>query len=106
MANWTEVASTEELPAGEKICTTAEGTPIVVCNVDGDLFAVQNICPHAGLPLGEGGIQGKVLVCPFHGYAYNVDSGKNVDFEDDVPLTRFPIRCENGKIEVDLEPMQ
>ena len=45
-----------------------------------------------------------MLPCPFHGYAYDVETGKNVDFEEDIPLSRCPVRVtETGRIEVDVE---
>jgi nitrite reductase/ring-hydroxylating ferredoxin subunit len=105
MAKWVEVAASQELGVGTRKCVTADGRPVVVCNVEGRLFAFQNVCPHAGLPLGEGELAGKVIICPFHGYAYDIESGRNVDFDGDVPLPRFPVRCEDGRIEVDLEPI-
>ena len=54
MAKWIQVGTEQELAAGEKTCLTVENQPVCVMNIDGDLHAIVNICPHAGLPLGEG----------------------------------------------------
>jgi len=102
MAKWIEIGSVADYPPGSKQCLDTEGIPVVVCNVDGDLFATVNICPHAGLPLGEGDLAGKILTCPFHGYTYNVETGKNVDMPDDLPLSTFAIRVLEGRIEVEV----
>lgn len=103
MAKWTSVATQSELAETRKKCVNAEGAPIVVCHVNGETHAFQNACPHAGLPLGDGELAGDIIVCPYHGYAYDVKSGKNADFAEDVPLRKYPVRCVDDKIEVDLE---
>ena len=103
MSKWTEVGEAGDFPDGEKRCKTAGTMPVVVCKVEGKLQAFQNMCPHAGLPVSDGGLNGKVIVCPYHGFAYDVETGKNVDFEGDVPLRKFDVRESEGKVEIDLE---
>jgi nitrite reductase/ring-hydroxylating ferredoxin subunit len=56
------------------------------------------------MPLGEGELAGKIITCPFHGYAFDITTGRNVDFPDDAPATRLPVRREGDRIMVDLEP--
>ena len=104
MAKWLEVSKVGDIQDGEKVCVSADGTGIVICQIDGDLFAAEDVCPHAGMPLGEGELRGSNLICPFHGYTYDMKSGKNVDWPDDVSLRQFPIRVESDRIEVDVEP--
>jgi nitrite reductase/ring-hydroxylating ferredoxin subunit len=104
MARWIDVAAATDIPDGGKTCVHADGKPVVLCQVAGALHAVLNVCPHAGLPLGEGELRGKVLTCPFHGFAYNIETGRNVDFVDDVPLSKVPVRVtEEARVEVDVE---
>lgn len=104
MAKWIEVCNSEEVPAGERKFIDVQGQPICLFNIDGQLHAIANICPHAGLPLAQGELCGKVITCPFHGYAYNVETGKNVDYADDIPVAVYPIRMQGQKLEIDLEP--
>ena len=64
---------------------------------------LENTSPHAGLPLGEGEVRGKVITCPFHGYAYRVDTGQNIDYPDDDPPARtFELRVVDDKIQINL----
>lgn len=100
MAKWVDIGSESNYPAGDKQCLDVQGIPVVMCNVKGKLLATINICPHAGLPLGEGDLAGKVLTCPFHGYTYNVETGVNIDMPDDLPLTTFETRVVDGRVEV------
>ncbi|MAE64945.1 MAG: hypothetical protein CMJ18_11805 [Phycisphaeraceae bacterium] len=103
MANWIDVGEVGEVPDGEIKVFTAEQDSVVVCRVEGQLHAAANVCPHAGMPIGTGTLQGCVLTCPFHGYAYNITDGRNVDFADDVPLSVVPVRETDGRIEVEIE---
>jgi nitrite reductase/ring-hydroxylating ferredoxin subunit len=104
MAEQVEIADASELPPGARRCVTAQGRPLAVFNVDGRYLAIENVCPHAGLPLAEGELRGRILTCPFHGFTYNIESGQNVDFDDE-PLRRYPVHVENGKVWVSLEPL-
>ena len=53
-----------------------EGKTIAMANVGGRFHAVSNICLHRGGPLGQGTLQGTVVTCPWHGWSYDVMTGK------------------------------
>ncbi len=104
MAKWIEVGTKSDFPQGDPVNITVDQRNLVVCNVGGELCAVENVCPHAGMPIGQGELRGAALTCPFHGYTYDVRTGRNVDFDDDEPLGRHPLRVtDDGRIEVDIE---
>ena len=103
MPEWIDVVDASQVPEGDKLCTQAGDLPLVICHVNGAWYAVRNVCPHAGLPLGEGDLRGLVLTCPFHGYAYNVSNGRNVDWpHDELPATTYPVRVHEGTVQVEL----
>lgn len=102
MGKWVDAGAAADFAEGGKQCLELEGVPTVVCRINGDFYATVNICPHAGLPLGEGDLAGKSLTCPFHGYTYNVDSGQNIDMPDDMPLTTFPVKIEGDRVMVEV----
>ena len=102
MANWIELGQAETFATEEHQCIEVDGHPLVVVHRAGTFYVIANICPHAGLPLGEGDCRGLVLTCPFHGYAYNVKSGANIDFPDlEVPVRTYPTKVEAGKLWAD-----
>jgi nitrite reductase (NADH) small subunit len=53
-----------------------EGKTIALANVDGKFHAIDGICLHRGGPLGQGELGGKVVTCPWHGWQYDVTTGK------------------------------
>jgi nitrite reductase/ring-hydroxylating ferredoxin subunit len=112
VAKWIDIGKLEDFPVGEKICLDVDGQGLVICRLaagtpgmpQGGVCAVVNMCPHAGLPLGEGELSGGVLTCPFHGYAFNVATGRNIDYPDDTPASVLPVRVMAHRVEIDLEP--
>jgi 3-phenylpropionate/trans-cinnamate dioxygenase ferredoxin subunit len=105
MANWIEIGPVSDFSESAKTCVTVADKPLVICHIDDQWFSVLNICPHAGLPLGDGELRGSILTCPFHGYTYNVRTGANIDFPtEEPPVSTFAIKVDSGQVFVDLEP--
>lgn len=104
MAKWIDIGPSSQFPPG-KTCVKQQGADLVVCNLGDKLTALVNECPHAGLPLGDGELRGQVLTCPFHGYAFNVCTGVNIDFpKEERPATVLAIKHEGDRVLVNLEP--
>jgi nitrite reductase/ring-hydroxylating ferredoxin subunit len=70
-----KVAESGDLPAGAVRHVLVHGKPMALCNVQGDFFAVNAVCPHMGGPLSSGSLQGYVITCPWHGWTYDVRTG-------------------------------
>jgi len=104
MPDWIDIAEEKDLPTGGRICTSVAGKALVVLNVDGQPYAIANQCPHAGRPLEAGEVRGVVITCPYHGYAYNLKNGNNLDYPDiEPPVPTYPVRIEGGKVQVAIE---
>lgn len=71
----------------------ADGTRIALCNRGGALFALSNYCPHMTGNLGEGSLDGDVLVCPEHGWRFKLDSGRCTTVRGQSAHT-FPVRLD------------
>jgi 3-phenylpropionate/trans-cinnamate dioxygenase ferredoxin subunit len=67
-----------DLGPGQKRPLEHAGVEILLCNVDGDFFAVENVCSHAAVPLSEGTLQGCELECDFHGAVFDVRDGSAI----------------------------
>ncbi len=80
---------------------TINGQHVAVFNIDGELFAFEDECPHVGGSLGSGKLEGKLVTCPNHGWQFDVTDGKcvTVDRCDDGALVEtYPVRIENDEI--------
>jgi len=69
-------AKMEEVPAGTIREFQLDGKTVALANVGGKLFAINNVCLHRGGPLGQGDLAGQIVTCPWHGWQYDVTSGK------------------------------
>lgn len=95
------VAKLSEVPnLGKKLVTVA-GQEVLLVNYKGNIYAVENECPHQGSPLAGAMIKDGHLSCPRHGYRFELNSGACKDFPEFV-LKSWPVRIEGDDIIVDL----
>jgi 3-phenylpropionate/trans-cinnamate dioxygenase ferredoxin subunit len=95
-----EIAPASELPNGERLFVEVEGRPIVILNIAGQFFAIDDVCTHDDGPLGDGEIEGFNIVCPRHGGEFDVRTGKAVQLPAVVDIRAYPIRVVTEMIEV------
>jgi len=75
MSETVKVAEVNELKPGESKVVEVGDREVALFNVDGKLYAIDNICPHRGGPLGEGVVEGHICTCPWHGWRFDVTNG-------------------------------
>ena len=73
-----KAARLNEIPPGSIKSVQVGGKQLALANVGGTLCAIDNTCLHRGGPLGEGQLEGKVVTCPWHGWQFDVTTGKAV----------------------------
>ena len=97
MAELVPVAKVGELAAGEMKLVEAGARAIVLLNVEGELYALDNECTHAGCDLADGDLEGNILECPCHGSKFNVATGavENPPAEEPVPTYAVSIDGDN-----------
>ena|SRR5437588_411572 len=69
-------AKMTDVPAGTIREFQVEGKAIALANIGGQFYAISNTCLHRGGPLGDGPLEGSVVTCPWHGWQYDVITGK------------------------------
>jgi nitrite reductase/ring-hydroxylating ferredoxin subunit len=72
------VAKLDDLAEGAGRAVQVQGTEVALFRVDGELCAIDGVCPHAGASLGEGRCSNGVVTCPAHGWTFNVRDGSSV----------------------------
>ena len=99
--SFVKVLTVSALPAGATAEVSVGGIHYALCNLDGEIHALDGVCPCSGGPLGQGVLQGALLVCPWHGRRYDCRTGVH-HFDHEVKVKKFPVRVENGDILIDV----
>jgi nitrite reductase/ring-hydroxylating ferredoxin subunit len=89
----------DSLPPGSLVRIACGGRDWVLGNCDGELFALEDSCPHQGGPLSEGELLDRHIVCPWHGWSVEVGSGR-CRWAPDSPVATARLRVTAGEIEL------
>ena len=96
------VAKRSEIPEGTGLCVEAEGKRIALFRLGDDVCAIDDSCPHAQGPLSEGGLEGEVVECPWHGSRFNVRTGGVLRAPATQSVATYPVRMRGEEVEVEL----
>lgn len=102
MSQWVHVATTSDIAVGQMKPYTVDENPIVVCNVDGQFYAFQDMCSHQELPLADGTLCGKTVKCPWHGATFDVVTGAATHMPAVAPIVTYPVKVEGHAIYVEV----
>ncbi len=97
------VAKLSEVPLGRMKPVDASGVRVVLCNVDGKIYAIEDVCTHDDGPIHEGRLDGFEAECPRHGARFDVRSGAVTRMPAVVPVRSFPVRVEGDSIFVEVK---
>ena len=95
------VAKVSEVPNFGKKVVSVSGREILLVNVKGTIYAVENECPHQGSPLDAAIVKDGFIACPRHGYRFNLIDGHCAEHPEFV-LATFPVQLDGDAILVDL----
>jgi len=98
---FTSVAPVESFPPGTLKSIEVEGIRVLLCNLNGDVYAYRNACAGSALPLDLGQLKGYTLLCPWHNCLYDIRTGKRLDGESG-RLTVIPVALREGMIQLAL----
>jgi 3-phenylpropionate/trans-cinnamate dioxygenase ferredoxin subunit len=106
------VATVAEIPIGGRKIVEVEGRSIGVFNVHGSFYALRNLCPHQLAPLCAGkvlgttlpsrpgeyiwGREGEIVRCPWHGWEFDITTGRSVFNPHSVRVRAYPVTVEPG----------
>jgi 3-phenylpropionate/trans-cinnamate dioxygenase ferredoxin subunit len=100
VTDWVDVGRADEIASGEHRLVDADGTQIAVFNLDGEFFAIEDVCTHDGGELLSGRVEGDQVICPRHGARFCIRTGAALTAPAYEPTPKFPVRIENGILQV------
>jgi 3-phenylpropionate/trans-cinnamate dioxygenase ferredoxin subunit len=102
MADFVRVARTDEIGPGEARLVEVKGRQIALFNVDGEYFAIDNMCTHEEASLAEGEVSGHEVSCPLHGAKFDIRTGEVLGPPAYDDVARFDVRVLGNDIEIDV----
>ncbi len=103
MSEFVKLTTVSELPAeGEAKEFEINGKSICVAHTTEGCAAMDNVCVHRGGPLGQGVVDGNKVICPWHGWAFDANTGASVH-NADVRVVVYPMKIEGEDVFVALD---
>ena len=103
MSNWTDVAAVADLFEGAGIAVAAAGRDIALFSVEGEVFAIDNLCSHGNAKLCEGFVEDDRVECPFHQAQFSLRDGTVHCGPATEPVRTWPLRIDNGRVWLQLD---
>jgi 3-phenylpropionate/trans-cinnamate dioxygenase ferredoxin subunit len=100
MAEWVAVCAAGEIAPGASKVVDVDGALIAVFNIDGEFFAIEDVCTHDGGELASGTLIGDEIICPRHGAKFCVRTGEALSAPAYEPTAKFPVRVQDGVVQV------
>jgi nitrite reductase/ring-hydroxylating ferredoxin subunit len=110
-----EACSTDQVNSGDMISVTLGGVQVLIANVEGQFYALNDLCPHLAVPMSQGGLKDMCVVCPGHGSQFELATGKVLKWVGREPTllgsllggkarhaTTYPVTVENDRVYVDI----
>ena len=99
MSEFTSVTEISRLQPGHRHIVRLQGKEIAIFNLNGEFFALDNVCPHKEGPLGAGLIAEGQVFCPMHGWQFDIKTGACLT-RPDCPVKTYRTQVHDGQIQV------
>ncbi len=100
MSEWVDVIKAEAMADGEHVVVDVDGTDVAVFKLEGEFYAVEDVCNHDGAEIASGEIEGDDIVCPRHGARFCIKTGEVKGPPAYENLDIFPIQIVDGQVQV------
>jgi 3-phenylpropionate/trans-cinnamate dioxygenase ferredoxin subunit len=97
-SEWVKVATVDSLAPGQMRRVRYNDHPVALFNMDGQFYALDDICSHAEASLSEGEFEDDEVTCPLHGARFRITTGKPRSLPATQPVATYPTRVENGDV--------
>jgi len=98
-----DVASVDEIPVGKSKPFKVNGRLVAVFNHDGQLHAIDDMCPHMGASLSDGHVEGCEVTCPWHAWSFDIRDGSWCDNRR-LKVDTYSVRVVGDRVEVSAQP--
>jgi naphthalene 1,2-dioxygenase ferredoxin component len=101
-ATWLELAAVDAIPEDDVIGIDAEGKSFALYQVDGEIYATDNICTHGNARLCDGFLEGHEIECPLHQGKFDIRNGKAMCAPLTEDVKTYPVKIEGTRVFVEV----
>jgi 3-phenylpropionate/trans-cinnamate dioxygenase ferredoxin subunit len=98
MTDWVRVTEASRCTPDTLVAVEAGGERIVLANVEGDIYALEDRCSHEDFPLSDGDLSGSHLTCLHHGASFDACSGRATGLPAIRPVRTYPVEVRDGDV--------
>ena len=99
MSRFVSVADAASLPEGQGRTVHVQGREFAIYQLDGRFYAIDDLCPHRGGPLGAGVLEDGQVHCPLHGWSFDLKTGACLT-RPDRPVKSYATRVQDGQVQI------
>lgn len=96
------LTNVSDLPPGTGKLYNVEGHRVALFNLNGEFYAIDDICTHEEASLSDGAIDGETVECPWHGALFNIKSGAALTMPAVTPVRTYAVRIDEARVLVDV----
>ncbi len=101
--NWIDAVARDDVPEGDVVGVKVAGKGIALYEVEGEIFATDNLCTHGAARLSDGFLEGREIECPLHQGRFDVCSGKAMCAPLTEDIRTYPVKIENMRVMLRLD---
>lgn len=92
------VAKKSAIPPGTTLRVVVNGTEVLLCNYEGEIYAIEDVCTHDGGELDQGELEGCRIRCPRHGAMFDIKTGEALTLPAVLPVPTYGVRVEGDDV--------
>jgi naphthalene 1,2-dioxygenase ferredoxin component len=101
--NWIDAIARDAVPEGDVVGAIVAGKDIAFYEVEGEVFATDNLCTHGAARLSDGFLEGNEIECPLHQGRFDVCTGKAMCAPLTEDIKTYPVKIENMRVMLRLD---
>ena len=101
--NWIDAAALADVPQGDVVGLLVNGRDIALYEVEGEIFATDNVCTHGHARMSDGFLEGREIECPLHQGRFDVCSGQALCAPLTENIKTYAVRNENLRVMLKLD---
>lgn len=102
--NWHRVANIDEIEVDEALAVNVGDIEIALININGVIYALNNICTHEYACMSDGSVEGEIIECPLHQAQFHIPTGKVLSSPATIDLQTYATKVEGSDVYVRVEP--